>query len=68
MTDQAAETTPYCPDAHCTDCTPDPDGECCEATCGCCTAVNAADNCFLRPGDMEGTVSCHQHRMFDMLC
>ncbi|MGW4825737.1 hypothetical protein ACWEP4_44550 [Streptomyces sp. NPDC004227] len=56
---------PYCTGDRCEDCTPptadDPDGECCEATCGCCPRVDEHGYCFLYPGSEEDSKYCDQH-------
>lgn len=67
MTEPVGETEPYCTGDRCIDCTPDPDGQCCEATCGCCPAVNVQDWCWLYPGELDDTWSCRQHKMYDIL-
>jgi hypothetical protein len=57
----------YCTGDRCEDCTkPGPDdpygeGDCCEATCGCCPRVDEHDHCRLMPGSEEGSQYCDQH-------
>lgn len=67
LTVPAAEAAPYCAGERCADCTPGPEGQCCETTCGCCPAVSAQDWCFLRPGQLDDTWSCAQHDLYDIL-
>lgn len=59
---------PYCTGDRCADCTPptadDPygeQGECCEATCGCCPRVDEHNHCRLAPGSEEDSKYCDQH-------
>ena len=58
---------PYCTGDRCADCeAPSPDdvhgeGDCCEATCGCCPRVEAHGHCSLAPGSEEGSKYCDQH-------
>jgi hypothetical protein len=64
MTDEQ----PYCTGDRCTDCeAPDPktdphgEGDCCEATCGCCPRVDAHGHCWLMPGSEDDSKYCDQH-------
>jgi hypothetical protein len=59
--EQPTENTPYCTGANCADCTPDPENQCCEATCGCCPAVNAQDWCWITRDPDDDTPRCSQH-------
>lgn len=56
---------PYCAGDQCADCTPEE--ECCETVCGVCPRVSAAEGCTMTPGSLEGTRSCRQHGMHDIL-
>lgn len=56
---------PYCTGDECVDCAPD--DECCETVCGVCPRVSAADGCTMTAGELDGTRSCRQHGMYDMV-
>lgn len=56
---------PYCSGPECVDCAPD--DECCETVCGVCPRVSAADGCTMTAGELDGTRSCRQHGMYDMV-
>ena len=59
MAGTATQAQRYCTGDRCEECTPDE--ECCEATCGCCPAVDAHDHCRLAPGSEEDSKYCDQH-------
>jgi hypothetical protein len=59
------ESEAYCTGDRCADCAPD--DECCETMCGVCPRVSAAGGCPMQAGGLDGTRSCRQHGMYDIL-